>query len=79
MGCLKAGQIESLMVSKGGSSIVAMLPGSHLGSTLGDPAGVIKPRRVVFAVRVGVVQMWGSSESHLLICLKEQGIYRSHL
>ena len=56
-----------------------MLPGGSPGRTLGDPEGVIKPSRVVFAVLVRVVQAWSLSESHLLTGLKEQGIHSSCL
>ena len=54
-----------------------MLPGSSPGCTLGNPAGVIKPGGAVLMVLVGVVQAWGSGESHLLTSLKEQGIHSS--
>ena len=55
-----------------------MLVGSSPGSTLGNPAGVIKPGRVVLTVLVRVVQAWGLGEAHLLTSLKEQGIHSSH-
>ena len=54
-----------------------MLPGSSPGGTLGNPAGVIKPGRVVLMVLVRVVQVWGLGEAHLPTSLKEQGIYSS--
>ena len=61
----------------GYSRIAAMLVGSSPGSTLGNPAGVIKPGRAVLIVLVRVVQAWGSGEAHLLTSLKEQGIHSS--
>ena len=60
-------------------SITTMLPGSSPGSTLDNPAGVIKPGRVVLVVLVGVVWVWGSGKSYLLTGCKEQGINSSHL
>ena len=56
-----------------------MLPGSSLGSMLGNLAGIIKPGGVVIVVLVGVVWVLGSGESHLLTGCKEQGINNSHL
>ena len=57
--------------------MAAMLLGSSPGGMLGNPAGVIKPGRVVLMVLVRVVQVWGSGEAHLLTSLKEQGIHSS--
>ena len=69
-----AGQAESLAGCQGYGSMVAMLPDSSPGSTLGYVAGAIKPGRAVLAVLVGVVQAGGAGESHLLTSLKEQSI-----
>ena len=56
-----------------------MRPGSSPGSTLSNPAGVIKPGRTVLVVLVGIVLVRGSGESHLLTGCKEQGINSSRL
>ena len=56
-----------------------MHPGSSPGSTLSNPAGVIKPGRMVLVVLVGVVLARGLGESHLLTGCKEQGINSSRL
>ena len=45
---------------------------------LGYPAGVIEPSGAVLMILVGIVQAWGSGESHLLTSLKKQGIHSSH-
>ena len=58
---------------------MTMLLGSSPGSMLSNPAGVIKPGRMVLVVLVGVVWVWGSGESHLLTGCKEQGINSSRL
>ena len=58
---------------------MTMCPGSSPGSTLSNPAGVIKPGRMVLVVLVGVVSAQGSGKSHLLTGCKEQGINSSHL
>ena len=72
-----AGQTESLAGCQGYSSMAAMLLACSPGSTLGYPAGVIKPGRAVLAVLVGVVQVGSAGESHLLTSLKEQSIHSS--
>ena len=71
---MAAGQVESSSGCQGYGSMTAMLPGSSPGGTLGYAAGVIKPGRAVLAVLVGVVQVGGAGESHLLTSLKEQSI-----
>ena len=57
--------------------MAAMLPASSPDSTLGYPAGVIKPGGAVLAILVGVVQAGSTGESHLLTSLKEQSIHSS--
>ena len=54
-----------------------MLLDSSPGSMLGSQASVIKSGGAVLMVLVGIVQAWGSAESHLLTGLKEQGFYSS--
>ena len=75
---MAAGQVESSVGCQGYSSMAAMLPGSSPGGMLGYAAGVIKPGGAVLAVLVGVVQVGGVGESHLLTNLKEQSINSSH-
>ena len=69
--------MESSVGCQGYSSMAAMLPASSPGSTLGHPAGIIKPGRAVLAVLVGVVQAGSAGQSHLLTSLKEQSIHSS--
>ena len=70
--------MESSMGIHGCSRMAAMLPSSSPGSTLGNPAGVIKPGRAVLTVLFRVVQAWGLGKAQLLTSLKEQGIHSSH-
>ena len=80
MGCTNssvADQVETSVDYQGYSSMAAMLSGSCPGGMLGYPAGVIKPGGAVLAVLVGVVQVGGVGESHLLASLKEQSIHSS--
>ena len=43
-----------------------MLSGGSPGSTLGGPASIIKPGRMVLPILVGVVEMWGPSKAYLM-------------
>ena len=45
---------------------MTMLLGGSPGSTLGYPAGIIKPGKAVLPMLVGVVGAWGLSKDYLM-------------
>ena len=61
-GSTVASLVEGSASCQSRGSIMTMLPGSSPGSTLSNPAGVIKPGRTVLVVLVGVVWAWGSGQ-----------------
>ena len=66
--------MEGLTGSQSHRSMAAMHLGGSPGSVLGYMAGVIRPSRVVLAVLLGVMLVWGADEAHLLAGSQDQGI-----